>query len=32
MGRRGRRAVLERFNWEVEAEQLLSITRKVLAQ
>ena len=31
MGRRGRRAVLERFNWDVEAEQLLSITRKVLA-
>lgn len=31
MGRRGRRAVLERFNWDVEAEQLLFITRKVLA-
>lgn len=28
MGRRGRQAVLERFNWDIEAEQLLSITRK----
>lgn len=32
MGRRGRQAVLEKFNWNIEAIQLLSITRKVMSR
>lgn len=30
MGRNGRRAVIERYNWDVEAEKLVAITRRVL--
>jgi glycosyltransferase involved in cell wall biosynthesis len=30
MGQRGRRAVLEKYNWEKESERLLSIYDQVL--
>jgi glycosyltransferase involved in cell wall biosynthesis len=30
MGRNGRRAVLEKYNWDIEAKKLIAITRKAL--
>jgi glycosyltransferase involved in cell wall biosynthesis len=30
MGARGRKAVIEKYNWDVEAKKLLSIYKKIL--